>query len=57
MAKFVELNLFYLARLQSLQWGAKQTSHKLARRLFSSSLYLDSVETVNLRLKKEDFGK
>ena len=57
MAKFVELNLFYLARLQSLQWGAKQTSHKLARRLFSSSLYLYSVETVNLRLKKEDFGK
>ena len=32
-------------------------SHNLAQRLFSPSLQLESVETANLRLEKEDFDK
>ena len=45
--KFMELNLFHLARLPFLYYRANQTSKNFARRLFSRSVQLDSVETAN----------
>ena len=46
-AKFVELNLFHLARLPFLHCRAKQRSQNLARRLFSWSVKLGTAETAN----------